>query len=112
MSGVAESAPIDRRAAWIGSLRRSWLISVWCPWAWDSMGLRLVGLGEVAWDLNPRGRRPALQGGGQNVPDAVDPFEVLGLHEDGAEGGEVVGLSRRMVAVEIWEEGDGEFGEG
>jgi hypothetical protein len=43
--------------------------------------------------------------------DLVEPLSVLGLHEDGAEGGHG-GFVATDAGGEIWEEGGGEFGQG
>src|SRR5580704_16728147 len=54
---------------------------------------------------------PALPDRGEDFVDLVEPLGVLGLHEDGAEGG-YGGFVAADRGGEIWEKGGREFGEG
>jgi len=57
------------------------------------------------------GRLPALPNRGEDGVDLVEPFGVLGFHQDGAEGGDG-GFVAADGGRQILEEGGGELGEG
>ena len=64
------------------------------------LGINLRGANPILEGGDSFGILRGVDGGGEDLPDAVDPVQVLWLHEDGAKASD-----RFAVAANSWRQG-------